>query len=535
MVGSMADNVIRHQIEVEVRMSTDQDRRHAIVIGSGIGGLACAAALARCGKAVLLLERQNTAGGLTQSFSRSGFRWDVGLHYVGEMGPGGEARPVIDWLSGEAIAFAPLGDVYDVFHFPGNYTVNFSRPRAALQLELKSRFPDSASEIDSFFAALVEAVHAGKALFTRRALSGPFAEIFGLWHRRDIQKWWGRSSADVVNGLIGDPRLRAVLFAQRGDYGGMDPENTSFGILATVMSHYLNGAFYPVGGAGAFAKALVPVIEQAGGSLRLNARVRALHIENGAATGVRLDDGTLLSAPVIFSDIGARNTVELLPPDLRERAWAKEILTFSPSVCHVTLYVGLKGDIRAHGASESNHWFYETWDASGGVWQGPIEETSAPGLFVSFPSLRDPARAADDHERHTAEVVATINWDLFARWSDSTLQGRPEAYTEFKAAIEHSLLAQFARHFPGLAPMVLYHEVSTPLTLSAYAGAQHGASYGLEVSPRRFLSNALNVRTPIPGLFLTGQDVTSPGVTGAMMGGVLAAAAMQSQIFAHLR
>lgn len=516
-------------------MPKDQDRRHAIVIGSGIGGLACAAALARCGKSVLLLERQNTAGGLTQSFSRSGFRWDVGLHYLGEMGPGGEARPVIDWLSGGAIAFAPLGDVYDVFHFPGNFTVNFARPRAALERELKANFPGSAAEIDAFFAALVEAVHAGRALFTRRALPGLFADIFGLWHRHDIQKWWGRSSAEVVGGLIGDPRLRAVLSAQRGDYGGMEPEKTSFGIHAAVMSHYLNGAFYPVGGAGAFAKALVPVIEQAGGALRLNARVQSLHIENGAATGVQLDDGTSLYASAIFSDIGARNTVGLLPAELRESPWAKEVLTFEPSVCHVTLYIGLNGDIRAHGASQSNHWFYESWDEQGGVWRGPVEEASAPGLFVSFPSLRDPSHAADDHERHTAEVVATVSWDQFARWEDSTLQSRPEAYAQFKAAIQRSLRAQFARHFPELAPMVVFHELSTPLTMAAYSGAQHGASYGLEVSPRRFLSNALNVRTPVPGLYLTGQDVTSPGVTGAMMGGVLSAAAIESQIFSHLR
>jgi all-trans-retinol 13,14-reductase len=531
----MAGNVTHHQIDVEVRMSTDPDRHHAIVIGSGIGGLACAAALARCGKSVLLLEQQSIAGGLTQSFSRGGFRWDVGLHYLGEMGPGGEARSVIDWLSGGTIAFAPPGDVYDVFHFPGNFTVSFSRPRAALERELKSRFPDSASEIDAFFAALAEAVHAGRALFTRRALSGLFAKIAGLWHRHDVQKGWGRSSAEVVNGLITDPRLRAVLLAQKGDYGGMDPEKTSFGIHAAVMSHYLNGAFYPVGGAGAFAKALIPVIEQAGGAVRLNARVQALHIENGAASGVQLDDGTSLYAPVIISDIGARNTVGLLSPELQQSAWAQEVLTFSPSVCHVTLYLGLKGDILAHGASPSNHWFHETWDTNGGVWQGPAEEASAPGLFVSFPSLRDPAYAANDDEHHTAEVVAVTSWDLFARWRDSTLQNRPAAYTEFKAAITESLLAQFARHFPELAPMVAFHEVSTPLTMSAYTGAQQGASYGLEVSPRRFLSNALNVRTPIPGLCLTGQDVTSPGVTGAMMGGVLAAAALESQIFSHLR
>ncbi|WP_321924739.1 phytoene desaturase family protein [Paraburkholderia guartelaensis] len=516
-------------------MSSDPNRFDAIVIGSGIGGLACAAALAKYGKAVLVLERQHVAGGLTQSFSRDGFRWDVGLHYLGEMGPQGEARGVIDWLTGRAIEFEPLGDAYDIVHFPGNFTVPFRRPRAALEHELKSRFPDSAAQIDAFFDALGEAVHAGKALFTRRALSGFLGDVYGLWHKRDILKWWGRTTADVLDSLVSDARLRAVLLAQQGDYGGMEPSVTSFGLHAVVMNHYLNGAWYPVGGAKVFAETLIPAIEEAGGAVRVDTRVQALEIEDGAATGVRIEDGTVLQAPAIFSDIGARNTVGLLPEELRRSAWAQEILSFEPSVCHVTLYLGLDGDIGGHGASASNHWFHESWEINHGTWRAPNELTPAPVLFVSFPSMKDPAQARNDSRRHTAEVVAIIDWEPFKRWSHSTLKERPEEYTAFKSAIAQRLFAQFARHFPELAPMVVFQEVSTPLTMAAYSGAHRGASYGLEVSPRRFLSESLNVRTPVPRLFLTGQDVTSPGVTGAMMGGVLAAASIAHQIYTHLR
>ncbi len=111
----------------------------AIVIGSGIGGLACACALSRSGYEVLVLERHFTAGGLTQTFSRNGFTWAVGVHCLGDMGEGGGARRVIDWLSGGTLHFAPAGPVYDTVHLPDSFELQFARPQAALIAELKER------------------------------------------------------------------------------------------------------------------------------------------------------------------------------------------------------------------------------------------------------------------------------------------------------------------------------------------------------------------------------------------------------------
>ncbi len=400
-------------------MMPDRGPCDALVVGSGIGGLACAAALAKTGHRVLVVEQHYAPGGLTQTFHRSGFRWDVGVHYLGEMGPGGEAHAILDWLAGGAIEFASLGTVYDTIHFPGNFELQFGRPQAALQRELEEKFPASSKEIEGFFAALADADRAGKALFVQRAMPGLPALIHGLWHQGEIRRWWGRTSAEVLDELVSDPRLRAVLLGQRGNYGGTVASDMSFGVHAVVMRHYFNGAYYPIGGAKVFADALVPVIERAGGEIRLKARVRELLVENGTVVGVRLEDGTQIFAPHVISDAGARNTVGLLPADLRQDEWGREILSLAPSVCHVALYLGIEGDIRANGASASNHWFHETWDMDAGVWQDPMTEPSAPELFVSFPSLKDPAHNPGNRKRHTAEVVATTRWNAFARWRES--------------------------------------------------------------------------------------------------------------------
>jgi all-trans-retinol 13,14-reductase len=83
--------------------------------------------------------------------------------------------------------------------------------------------------------------------------------------------------------------------------------------------------------------------------------------------------------------------------------------------------------------------------------------------------------------------------------------------------------------------MIRCHELSTPLSTAAFVNARQGAMYGLETTPRRLLARSLAAKTPVPGLFLAGQDVTTPGVVGAMMGGMLAATAIDPRVHAHLR
>ncbi|MGP8164048.1 MAG: phytoene desaturase family protein [Steroidobacteraceae bacterium] len=506
----------------------------AIVIGSGMGGLACGSALTRMGHKVLVLERHFVAGGLTQTFSRNGFTWDVGVHYLGEMGPVDMGRRVLNWLSGGAIEFASIGPVYDIMYFPDHFEFQCARPQEALERELKERFASSTAEIDAYFQAVAEATATGRALFSARAMPPVLAKLVHAWSGRAIDRWWGRTTDAVLQELVSDPKLRAVLAGQRGDYGP-DPCVSSFGIHATVTRHYFDGAYYPIHGAKAFADALVPVIEEGGGQVRTRADVTELLIDKGAIAGVRLKDGTEVHCPLVFSDAGARNTVmHLLPPALRDAAWVREIASFQPSACHVQLYLGLEGDIRASGATPSNHWFHESWDLGDALWRDPEHDQVPPTLFVSFPSLKDIAQHTAMPAKHTAELVAWTDWTVFAQWEDSRIGHRPPDYAALKRVIEERLLAQFARHFPALAPMIMAREVSTPLTSVAFTGAVHGGVYGIEASPRRFFSDSLRARTPVPGLFLTGQDISSAGITGAMMGGVIAAAALEPRIMSHV-
>ena len=97
------------------------------------------------------------------------------------------------------------------------------------------------------------------------------------------------------------------------------------------------------------------------------------------------------------------------------------------------------------------------------------------------------------------------------------------------------MFAQFKTCFPELAELVVFRELSTPLATAAITGHHQGAFYGLDVTPERTVSDALRARTPIPGLFLAGQDVVSPGIPGALWGGLLSAASVDPKVFAKFK
>ena len=311
-------------------------------------------------------------------------------------------------------------------------------------------------------------------------------------------------------------------------------EKASFGIHATIMGHYLDGAGYPVGGASAIAKGLVPVIESAGGSARASTSVSAILVDDGAAVGVRTSSGEEFRAPVIVSAIGAGETVKrLLPEEVREQAWAAEIAELKPSICHFEIYLGFEGDIARHGATRSNHWFYETWDTDEGIWSDL--DAPIPMVFASFPSLKDETHDPGPSNRHSGQFMVLADWSTVAEFAEGGARERPDEWEAVKKGVETRMMAYYAERFPALAPLIVFSELGTPLATARFTAHEKGGFYGLETTPRRMMLEALSPRTPVPGLFLSGQDVMTPGIAGAMWGGVLSAAAIDPRVYMKLR
>lgn len=498
-----------------------------IVIGSGMGGMTTAAILAKLGKRVLVLERHYVPGGFTHSFKRKRWHWDVGVHAIGEVTEKALLGRILGDLTGGRLKWASLGAEYEHFHYPDGFDISFPDNRRQYKENLYEAFPDEREAIDRYFSEVRHAVSAMWGYYASRVLPEGLATALSPLTLRASSRYTDRTLRSVLDEITTNPRLKTVLAGQWGYYGS-PPSQGSFAIHASVVHHFLHGAYYPVGGAGNIARTMLRTVADAGGWTRIRAEVDHILIEDGAAVGVRMKDGEEIRAGRVVSAANALVTVsQLVPPEARPGEWAAAVNSMPPSPAHVCLYMGFEGDITKAGAGAANQWFWETWDTELTAWDFTASDALPPLLYTSYPSLKDPSHDPGPSMLHTGEIVTFVPYESFAKWRGSAWMKRGPEYEALKADLKARMLELFFKRRPGLEPMLRHAELSTPLTTEHFANPAAGAIYGVVSTPDRYRNPWLRPRTPIRNLFLSGCDVGSAGVMGAFAGGLLSAVAAE--------
>jgi all-trans-retinol 13,14-reductase len=352
---------------------------------------------------------------------------------------------------------------------------------------------------------------------------------------RTLRKWWMKTTKEVLDELTANEKLKTVLAGQWGYYGS-PPSRSSFAMHAVTTRHFWNGGYYPEGGASVIAENFLEPVKQSGGQIRTRAAVQEILVENGRARGVRLADGVEILADLVVSGANAKTTVRhLLPQEIKRQSWARSIDELGQSPPHICLHIGTEGDLTGTEATVANQWYMETWDMEWTEWDLEDPSSIAPVLYISYPSLKDPAHEAGPNNRQTAEVVTFVPWKSFEKWRDTRRGKREKDYMEFKKGVEERLIAQLKKHIPGVMAKAVFTELSTPLSTTFFTRSEEGAIYGLEPTPDRFSCRALRPRTPVKGLYLSGSDVGTLGVVGAMIGGIFTAAAIEPRVLKKLQ
>ncbi len=513
---------------------TERERWDAIVIGSGLGGLTCAAYLCAIGKRTLVLEAHYVAGGNSQAFRRQirdrQYEFDVGVHYIGECGPDGLITQMLNGLGlAERIVFRPLDpDGYSTLYFPGlTFRVPASWDR--YRTRLLDTFPEEKEPLGKVVDVLRQVAEQGRR-FQRGELAledmAGEAPLFLQWGLRPVTDLFAEHGISEA--------ASAVLLGEQGDYA-VRPSKTPTALAAGLTDHYMRGAFYPEGGGQAMAGRLVEAIRAYGGEVRTRAPVKRVRVEGGRAVGVELEKtGAELDAPIVVSNADLKRTVlELVGEEHFAAETVERVRGFRMSLPLFAVYAGLDVDLVAEGLPNTNHWLWGSTDIEGIYAQ--VEDGQLPDenlAYVTVTSLRDPESRHIAPEGYTNLQVMTLVphdydvWNVERGPAEGGRYHRDPEYRRRKTDLMEELLETAERVVPGLREHTHWKEAATPVTQERFTHSTGGTSYGIEYATDQMGPARIGYTTDVEGLFLCGASTPAGhGIANVMFSGLRAAEA----------
>ena len=495
-----------------------------IVVGSGMGGLTVATWLAKSGKKVAIFERHYVPGGFTHSFKRKdGFQWDVGVHYVGNMAKDSSLRGFFDFLTDGKLEWESMGDVYDVANIDGR-EYKFKAGKENFRKQLIDYFPKEENAIDTYLKLIENANKRGSAFFFEKVFEPWFSKSAGWIFRKRYSKFSQRTTGEVLSEITHNERLIAVLCAQCGNYG-LSPKNSSFAAHAMVINHFMEGGFYPIGGADQICEKTLEVFTAHGGKVYINADVSKIVANNNRVEGVQIGE-KFIPCKSVISNVGVNNTFNHLLSEENRKLCNFSLKNVKPASAHICLYLGLNKSSEDLKLPKHNLWYYKHDGIDKIFEESNLENAPENFAYISFPSAKDPNWEIKNPGTATIQAISVGNMDWFEDYKNTNWMKRGEEYLKMKRNFEADMLKILFRFFPQIEGTIVASEVSTPLSTENFTNYKSGEIYGLAHSPERFTLPFLRPKTKIKGLFLVGQDITLVGVAGAMLSGLLCATAI---------
>ena len=484
------------------------------VVGAGIGGLVAAALLADSGLKVAVFEAHVVAGGYCHTFLRKArrlgqaclYRFDAGPHDFSGLRPDGALASTLrrlgvaerlDWRRIDH-SYRLSGLAIDVPHDWRDYVALLGRLFPGEALGFQGLFADIRAIFDGMQATGRDR---GGIPGLPRDVDATLA--FAREHPLAV-RWMDRPFDQLIARHIGDPEARGVIRALTG-YISDGRENLTCAQIVPLFGYYFHGGYYPAGGSGRLAEALVEAIEARGGEVRLKTRVARILVEKGRAAGVELADGTRIAAGAVVANADFKRTflelvdAKALPGEFRARIDAAEP---APSAFMVHLGVDYVPDCRPATLARGDKSVYVEVLSRVDASAAPAGH-SIVGLIKILPH---------------AEARAWFPLEGGEDWKAWRLS---REYEERKRALGDRMIDAAETVLPGLSGHIVYRSEASPVTYARYDMASAGAIYGVARSAR--LSGA---KSPIPGLVVAGAATHGPGVEAVVISGARAAEAL---------
>lgn len=467
------------------RREPRSERYDVIVVGGGLGGLSAGAFLAKGGRKVLVVERQEGPGGYAHAFRRGPYTFDPAVHVMPQARKGLLLDTMLRVLGVEDdCELLPLDSFYGTA-FP-DLRLDVPYGREEFITTHARLFPAEADGLREFIALCARVTRESQELapqLTLRDLDRAAARYPDLFKYRSV------TVDEVLDGFVRDPKLRALLTTS-WPYLGLPPSELSFFTWSGMLMAFLDdGPTYCRGSFQRVADAFVHALTKHGGDLVVGTPVERIVVEDGRVAGVLLPGGRRLCAEIVVSNADATQTFErLVGPEHLPASFLRNFRRLTPCLSGCVVYAATDLDLRALGAAHET-FIHRDWDHDAAY--RDILAGQPGGMWLNVPTLADPSLAPEGE--HLAILTSLAPYDIGKPWSDE--KGR---YTE-------ALLDELECLFPGFRRHITHLESATPATLERYAANRAGALYGWANTPLQAGSKRPRHDTPIAGLYLAGH------------------------------
>ena len=492
---------------------TSHHKAHAVVIGSGFGGLAAAIRLGARGYRVTVLEKLDQAGGRAGVFRQDGFTFDAGPTIITAPYLFEDLWAICGRKLSEDVELRSLDHFYRILFADGRH-LDCMRDPAAMKAEIARISPGDVPGYEKF-------MRHSEAIFRigfEKLGHVPFGSIVDMVRiAPELARLRGdRSVYDTVARYVRHPYLRFALSFHPLFVGGNPFATTSIYCLISFLERHW-GVHFAMGGTGALVRGLVHLIEGQGNVVRYNSEVSEITVEAGRATGVRLSSGEIVTADVVVSNADAAWTYSKLLSRTKRKRWTDRKL--DKAQYSMSLFVWYFGTRRTYPAVPHHTILLgpRYRELIGDIFDRKIlpEDFS---LYLHRPTATDPSLAPDGCDAfYVLSPVAHL--DSGVDWNK---QAEP-----YRRAIAQSLASTV---LPGLEGQIVTSRVFTPLDFRDRLSSMKGAAFGLEpVLTQSAWFRPHNRSEDVDRLYLVGAG-THPG---AGVPGVLSSARILDAVIPH--